>query len=122
AFLNMMFSIWVSSYPTALRKKIMMSGNGLDEKGLGKRSSCPIIDQSVPYISRSSLSGKRSLNALMHSRIFLLGPTLRISPSELMFGIGVRVSGTGDDLPNRPFPAFVHVACRPAVLHGVVEM
>ena len=38
----------VSEYPTARKKKIITSGNGLGENSLGKRSSCAIIDQSVP--------------------------------------------------------------------------
>jgi len=44
----MMPSIWASLYPTALKKKTITSGKGLEENNFGKRSSCAIIDQSVP--------------------------------------------------------------------------
>src|SRR5262245_5686673 len=50
------------------------------ENGLPARSSTSRCRRAAD----SSLPGKRSLNAFMHSRIFLLAPTLRISPSELM--------------------------------------
>src|SRR5262249_27810659 len=52
----------------------------------------------------------------------LAGTNLEDLAERADVGISVGIVRAGDDLPDRPFPAFVDVACRPSELNGVVEM
>src|SRR6516225_2629127 len=115
-------SIWVSLYPTALKKKIITSGNGLDESNLGKalflRNHRPVgaIEEPLMAVGEVLLEGFHAFDDLP-ARAGLEDLAKRAD-----VGIGICLGRTSNNFSYRPFPTFIDVVYGASILHGFVEM
>src|ERR1700716_1462318 len=105
----MIFSIWLSLYPTVLRKKVMRSGNGLEDKSFGEpfflcnHRPVSTVEQPLVAVGKVLPEGAQAFDDL------LTRTTLEDFAKRADVSIDVRITGTDNHFSDRPLQTFFYL-------------